>query len=277
MLGDVVRHLRCPHCATSFRADARVLRCGTGHAFDVARQGYVNLMIEPGAGTGDTAAMVAAREQVLRAGHLEAVTRALVEGAAALDAVPGCVLDLGAGTGHHLARVLDSLPDRVGVALDVSVPAARRAARAHARLGAVVADAWAPLPLPDATGALVLVAFAPRSGPEVARVLHPDGRLLVVSPEPDHLAELVGALGLLHVDARKAERLAASLGPRLERVAEQRYAAVLSLRRAAASALAAMGPSAHHLDAGELARRVAGLPEPVDVSVAVRLSVWRRR
>src|SRR5688572_30940209 len=42
---------------------------------------------------------------------------------------PGCILDLGAGTGWYLARVLDRLPGRIGLALDLSKHALRRAAR----------------------------------------------------------------------------------------------------------------------------------------------------
>ena len=53
------------------------------------------------------------------------------------------MLDLGGGTGHHLAAVLDRAPDAVGVVLDSSAYAARRAARAHPRALAVVADSWA--------------------------------------------------------------------------------------------------------------------------------------
>jgi hypothetical protein len=37
-----------------------------------------------------------------------------------------------------------------------------------------------------------------------------------------------------------------------------------------------MGPSGHHLDSGEVAARLADVPEPLRVPVDVRLSVWRR-
>ena len=56
-------------------------------------------------------------------------------------------MDVGAGTGHHLAAVLDALPDARGIAIDASPAALRRAARAHERAAAVGADAWKPLPL----------------------------------------------------------------------------------------------------------------------------------
>ena len=79
-------------------------------------------------------------------------------------------LDLGAGTGRQLARVLDALPRRHGIALDVSRPALQRAARAHPRIGAVGCDIWGALPVRSAAAALVLNVFAPRNGDEIARV-----------------------------------------------------------------------------------------------------------
>jgi 23S rRNA (guanine745-N1)-methyltransferase len=60
---------------------------------------------------------------------------------------PGCVVDVGAGTGYYLAVVLERLTDRVGLALDVSKYALRRAARAHRRVGAVACDVWHGLPV----------------------------------------------------------------------------------------------------------------------------------
>ena len=52
MLADVLEHLRCPHCRQPLRLDGRTVRCRSGHAFDVARQGYVSLLTgDAGAGT----------------------------------------------------------------------------------------------------------------------------------------------------------------------------------------------------------------------------------
>ena len=43
------------------------------------------------------------------------------------------------------------------------------------------------------------------------------------------------------------------------------------------AALAGMGPSAAHITAADLAARVAALPEPLDVGVAVEVSCWSPR
>jgi 23S rRNA (guanine745-N1)-methyltransferase len=277
VLPAVVELLACPYCGQPLAAAGRALACPAGHRFDLARQGYVSLLPRGVARgpTGDTAGMVAARDRFLSAGHYAPLTRALL--AAAAGAGPGAVLDVGAGTGHHLAALLDAGPDRVGVALDASRYAARRAARAHPRAGAVVADAWRALPVRTGAAGLVLDVFSPRNGPETARVLAPGGTLLVVTPAADHLAELVAALGLLTVDERKDERLAGALEPHLEPVDRTEHRWPLRLPVADAVAAAAMGPSAHHLDAAELPDRAAALPDPVPATAAVELRRYRRR
>jgi 23S rRNA (guanine745-N1)-methyltransferase len=157
------------------------------------------------------------------------------------------------------------------VALDASVYAARRAARAHPRATSVVADAWGRLPLLDGSVAVLLVVFAPRAGAEIARVLAPGGLLVVVTPAARHLGELAEPLGLLAVDPRKEERLEATLAPELERQDERELEWAMELDRPAAGSLAAMGPSARHGDPPG----VDALPDTIRVTAAVTVSRWR--
>ncbi len=268
--------LACPVCGGPVRADPAGLRCSTGHAFDRARQGHVSLL--PPGGTphaGDSAAMVADRVEFLAAGHYAGVTAALAE-VVLTGPPPETVLDAGGGTGAHLAGVLDRATGAVGVVLDASRYAARRAARVHPRAMAVVADSWARWPVLPESVDRVLVVFAPRNGAEIARVLRAGGRLVVVTPAADHLAELIGRLGLLSVDPAKAERLSASLAPHLRSVASVAHREELRLDHAAVRTLVGMGPHARHLAADELTARIAGLPEPVRVTVAVDVATWQR-
>lgn len=194
------------------------------------------------------------------------------------------------------------MPRHVGVALDASTFALRRAARAHVRAGAVGCDVWGHLPLADACAGLVLDIFAPRNGLEFARILHADGRLIVVTPTPDHLQELVAPLGLIGVDARKRERLESELSSGFTLDGSIPYERTLSLDEAELTALVSMGPSARHLAEAEMGRRVGRLLErsplqppagfPADdpfpssademqrnrlsVTVSVAISVYRR-
>ncbi|MER5455460.1 putative RNA methyltransferase [Micromonospora sp. NPDC002389] len=324
----VVERLRCPVCGEPLgevsAGAPRALRCPRRHSFDIARQGYVNLLAGRAPHGGDSAEMIAARADFLAAGHYDLISAALADAgtrvteevAAPHPGAPRClcsaspdapeagrvccvevsrakgphqglptdaagayplVVDAGAGTGRHLAAVLAAVPAAVGLALDVSKPALRRATRAHPRITAAVADTWQRLPLADASTALLLNVFAPRNGAEFHRVLAPTGRLLVVTPVVDHLAELVDALDLLRVDPAKADRIAAGLGGHFVEVSQTEHRQELSLAGPEVATLVGMGPSAWHTDPVGLADRIAALGEPVRVTVAVRLGVYRPR
>ena len=269
-LAAVAAYVRCPVCAGSVRIGDDQVVCDRGHSFNIARQGYVSLVSgRGGPGTGDSAAMVLAREAFLGGGHYQPVADALSALAARSDrGGPGLVLDLAGGTGYYLARVLDALDGRLGACVDLSAPALRRAARAHPRAVALGADAWQSLPFADGAAALVLSVFGPRNAAEIRRVLTPGGTLLVATPGADHLAELREALGLIGIDERKTERLAEAYGGYADSsVTPVRYE--LRLGHAELTDLVAMGPSARHIAADELAGRVAALPAAVTVTVDV--------
>ena len=272
-LEAVAAHVRCPVCAGPVAVGDDQVTCGRGHGFNIARQGYVSLTSgKGGPGTGDSAAMVLARDRFLCGGHYRPVADALSALASRGDpGVPGLVLDLAGGTGYYLAQVLDALDGRLGACVDLSAPALRRAARAHPRAAALGADAWQRLPLADGSAALVLSVFGPRNPAEIRRVLAPGGTLIVATPGPEHLAELRRSLGLIGIDERKSARLAEAYGDYASTaVRPVRYE--LRLGRDELTDLVAMGPSARHIAAGDLAVRVAALPPgPVTVTVDVEV------
>ncbi|WP_433249358.1 putative RNA methyltransferase [Streptosporangium sp. CA-135522] len=275
MLADVVEYLTCPVCADGFDLGDRVLRCPQGHSFDIAKQGYVSLLIGSQApGTADSTAMVAAREAFLGAGYFGPLSEAVAD-ACRTDAK--VVADAGAGTGHYLARALDRLPDAVGIALDVSKHAVRRAARAHPRLGAVVADVWRPLPVGDGTVDVLLNVFAPRNGAEFARVLGRDGTLIVVTPTSRHLEPLVERLGLLSVDESKERRVAESLSDHFVEAGRTVHEFGMTLGHEAIEAVVGMGPSAWHTDPEVMRRKITELPEKSNVAASFRMSIFHSR
>lgn len=274
MLQDAVPFLICPACSRPLSLSGLALTCAQGHSFDVSRYGYASLLLGANPQTGDSPSMVAEREAFLGAGHFGFLVDALADRAgAAISGVPGCIADIGGGTGRYSAAVLERALDRVGIVVDSSKYALRRAARAHPRLAAVAADVWRGIPLADGAAALVLNVFAPRHVREMRRVLSPCGRAVVCTPTPRHLAEVIEPLGLLSVQLDKWERLRVKMGDAfaLQDVAVVEQA--LTLDAEGLRALALMGPSAHHIDPVALSASIATLSLPVSVTASVRISV----
>lgn len=272
--------LRCPQCGAPLTPAGRVLACERGHSFDLAREGHVALLPPGGKiAPGDSGEMVAARETFLGAGHYSPLAAAIAVAARPVsrtDRAP-CLVDLGAGTGYFLAALLDELPDSLGLALDSSRSALRRALRAHRRTAAIYCDVWQGLPLRDHAADLVVNVFAPRNGAEIARILAPGGALVVATPAPAHLHQLVSALGLLRIDADKQARLRAGLPASLLSAGRRHVEFDMTLSRRDVQALVAMGPSAHHLDADDVRRHVTrAFDDHVCVTASVMVQVFRR-
>jgi 23S rRNA (guanine745-N1)-methyltransferase len=175
----------CPVCRNALGDEGRTWRCPNGHAFDVAREGYVNLLIthqrrqrEP----GDSAAMLRARRDFLDAGHYEPLRDALATDGAA-------VLDVGCGEGYY-TRNLDAEVWGVDIAKEAVRLAARRGGPGHRY---AVASAY-DLPVVDGSVDVALSVFAPLHTPELERVLRPGGRVVVAGPGPRHLDGLKALL-----------------------------------------------------------------------------------
>lgn len=266
--------LTCPVCRDPLVLHGRTFRCSGGHAFDRAREGYVDLL-PVGHGrsgiTGDTAAMSRARRRFLSRRHYDPLARRMTE--RLLDHVgrdagrgPPVVVEAGCGVGHYLGAVAAALPaDTAIFGFDVSRDALRLAARDHPRVTFAVNDVKHRLCLPDASVDVLLVVFAPRNATEFHRVLRPDGLLLVVIPGERHMAELRDRLPLLGIEPEKRERTIEQLAPAFEMVWEETSQWEADLAGGDVADLVGMTPSAYHLADEDVAA------EPARVTLAFRL------
>jgi 23S rRNA (guanine745-N1)-methyltransferase len=187
--------LACPvrGCGAALELGERRCACPSGHAFDVAREGYLNLL-QPQARRsrqpGDAPAAVEARARLYGAGFDRALLDALVASVSKLGLGPRSgVLDVGSGDGTLLAR-LAALPGAEAYGVDLSAHAVRHAARRHPGPTWIVDNADRRLPFQDASLDLLLSVKGPKNPREFARVLAPGGRLLLVVPGVDDLTEL---------------------------------------------------------------------------------------
>ena len=243
--------LRCPHCRLELARGPATLACPNRHSFDIARQGYVNLLSQarrPTSAGGDTPDQLTHRAAFLAAGHFDLVASRIVDRLASSATPAASVIDAGCGTGYHLARMAALAPAPIiGLGLDIGREAVRRAGRAWPGLAFAVTDLWSEWPIKDAAADLVLSVFAPRNFAESARVLRPNGWLALVYPGPAHLAELDRGFGLIRrhagKDQRYREAAEQAIGPcSIERLTHRPLLDGTAVRDAVL-----MGPNARHL------------------------------
>jgi 23S rRNA (guanine745-N1)-methyltransferase len=165
--------------------------CGTGHSYDVARSGYVNLL-QPqdrrSRAAGDSSAAIDARASLLAAGVGRTLIAAITNQVSALElGRDPVVVDMGCGPGDALAALIET---RTGIGIDLSTAAIDRAARRFPAGTWVVANADRRLPLRDHRVDLVMSINSRRNSTEVARVLASGRFHLVAVPAADDLIEL---------------------------------------------------------------------------------------
>jgi 23S rRNA (guanine745-N1)-methyltransferase len=263
--------LRCPLCKSGFTAAAGALACQNGHSFDLAREGYVNLLPSRrrrSAAGGDSPEQLRYRAEFLGAGHLDELTTTVAGHVGQSSRSPQRILDAGSGTGHHLAQIAEKLTGPVvGLGLDISKDAARQAARRWKRSAFVVADLWAEWPVRDAAVDIVISVFAPKNFPEMARVLRPGGLVAMAYPGHEHLIELRDRFRLLRQHEQNRERYAELathfIGP--SSIARLHSHAVLDPATARAAIL--MGPNARHIDTTILDVGAAPLAVTFDIDI----------
>jgi 23S rRNA (guanine745-N1)-methyltransferase len=179
-------------CGRPLVRDGRRVVCESGHSFDIARSGYINLLQPQDRRSrhpGDTTTALAARRRLHDLGVTAPLLQELVT---ILKETSGAeVLDAGCGDGFYLGS-LAALLGWKAHGIDISIPAADAAARRYAKYEWVVANADRMIPYANGSFSLVLSITGRMNAPEFRRVLNDQGLLLVAIPSADDLIELRG-------------------------------------------------------------------------------------
>jgi 23S rRNA (guanine745-N1)-methyltransferase len=189
--------LACPLDGAPLHGDGSTWRCAAGHSFDIASQGYTNLLPvqqKRSRDPGDSKEMVAARRDFLNLGFYQPIAAAVSQ--ATLADLPSGItlscLDAGCGEGYYLRQLAAAAAPRQSMALlglDISKWAVLAAAKQDKQPNWLVGSN-AKLPVLSGTLDRLLCMFGFPVYAEFARVLKPDGLLLQVDAGPEHLREL---------------------------------------------------------------------------------------
>ena len=187
-------NLICPICGLELNIVGRQYVCAQNHSFDVARQGYVNLLTvqqKHSLNPGDTREQVLSRREFLEAGYYGPIAETLIATARELG-ISGQILDVGCGEGWYSAQLADAL-DAPLTGLDISKEAVRCAAAKYKGKQWLCATA-AHIPVADGSVSLLTSLFALTLPEEFRRVLAPGGYYFQVLAAQDHLLGLKGII-----------------------------------------------------------------------------------
>lgn len=182
--------LICPVCGQQLDREANCLRCAKGHSFDLAKEGYVNLLRSSKSGDriGDDKFSARSRRDFLNKGYYGALQEALCRIFADKQ---GNVLDICCGEGYYTAALGEN-PNLQVYGFDISREMVRLAAK-RGRGTYFVAN-MASIPLPDASMDYAVHLFAPFHEASFARIMKPGATLYTVIPGRMHLWGLKQAL-----------------------------------------------------------------------------------
>ncbi|EOX5316238.1 23S rRNA (guanine(745)-N(1))-methyltransferase [Salmonella enterica subsp. enterica serovar Newport] len=162
----------CPLCHQPLTQINNSVICPQRHQFDVAKEGYINLL------------------PVQHKRSRDPVINLLRE---RLDQSATAILDIGCGEGYYTHAFAEALPGVTTFGLDVAKTAIKAAAKRYSQVKFCVASSHR-LPFADASMDAVIRIYAPCKAQELARVVKPGGWVVTATPGPHHLMELKGLI-----------------------------------------------------------------------------------
>ncbi len=190
----------CPVCGGTLQYVSKSLQCENNHNFDIAKSGYVNLLLSQKSSAkhhGDDRLMVRSRCDFLEKGYYSHLLGAVCE-AVEKNVRDGCaILDAGCGECYYSANIYERLlSNKINctfLGADISKDALALGAKRNRNLKLAVASVSC-LPVADNSCDMVLSIFAPLAEREFFRILKAGGKLIRVIPLEKHLWSLKKAV-----------------------------------------------------------------------------------
>lgn len=185
----------CPVCKGVLSRSNNSYRCKKNHCFDVAKEGYINLLpikSKKSKDPGDNNKMIMARRSFLESHNYRPLAINLSDKIKELlkDKKTASILDLGCGEGYYSGIIVDNLPGTYSIAgLDISKVAVKYGSKRYKNINFCVASAF-ELPIKDNSVDLLYRIYAPSSEKELNRVIKKGGYLVTVTPGDRHLYQL---------------------------------------------------------------------------------------
>lgn len=179
----------CPVCQATLDCLENRFVCPKGHSFDMAKQGYINLLLNAKKDKHYDKASFERRHQILEAGFYNPILEVIET---VISKITGnvTILDVACGEGYY-SRQLANNHHKTVLAFDLSKDSISLAAKKDRdkRVAWFVGD-LAKLPLAPQSIDIILDIYSPANYQEFKRVLKPRGKIIKVVTASEHVAEL---------------------------------------------------------------------------------------
>lgn len=184
----------CPVCHSPVLKSEKNYICQNGHNFDIAKSGYVNLLLRSSPKNhGDNKLMATSRRDFLSRGFYEPLKDTLCETVKNFSKSGDTVLDCGCGEGYYTSAVSERLRDANVFGTDISKDELSIASGRDKLTAYAVASSF-DLPFENESVDILLEIFSPYCKDEFYRVLKKDGIMIMAYPLENHLWELKCAI-----------------------------------------------------------------------------------
>lgn len=184
---------QCPVCKGTLSKDNNTYKCQSNHSFDIAKEGYVNLLIsgKGSSNSGDDKQMVASRTQFLDKGFYSPLRDKICDIIKSFGFSEISMLDSGCGEGYYTSEYTKLCQKCIGI--DISKNAVKSASKRCREAEFAVASVY-HLPIMEDSIDVIVNCFSPNACDEFSRVLKSGGYLVYVVPGAEHLWELKSIL-----------------------------------------------------------------------------------
>ena len=191
----------CPICKKQLNIDGKSYVCENNHSFDIAKQGYVNLLPvnkKHSDNPGDSKDMVLSRRAFLESGNYDCFAEKLVEIISSIfgNSQKISIVDCGCGEGYYDGFLEKLKIDYNLTGFDISKEAVRYASAKYKNGNFAVGSCF-NMPVENEAFDLAINVFAPMVESETARVIKKGGFLIYAVPGKNHL---MGLKELLYSD-----------------------------------------------------------------------------
>jgi len=204
--------LKCPVCNLSLKKHEKQYICTNNHSYDIARKGYINLLLANQKNTkepGDSKEMMEGRRDFLNKGYYHTFSERLNQVIISnLNTNKLNILDAGCGEGYFLCKLKQDIFRSESIVtqnrevnffgVDISKAAVTYATKRDKEINFIVGSNF-NLPIISNTIDIIIRNFAPSDEHELKRVLVDSGKLIVVTPGTEHL---YGLKEILYVNPR---------------------------------------------------------------------------